>query len=71
MTKDEVFRAGQMSAIASLAGLLGVSLTYNNLDWAEEIGSKLRKEKEQDNISDVCNRILFNTDITEYDGIML
>lgn len=42
---EEAFKLGQIAFIGQIAETLGVSLTYNGLDWIDEIGNKLRKER--------------------------
>lgn len=37
LTKEDCFRAGQIQTINDIANALGVSLTYNGLNWVDEI----------------------------------
>ena len=70
----EAFRLGQLAFIAQIAETLGCSLTYNSLDWIDEIGKKLRDEREMEHFDSSIfiggNRKLDCPDMTE-DGIAL
>lgn len=45
---EEAFKLGQIAFIGQIAETLGMSLTYNGLDWIDEIGKKLRDEREME-----------------------
>lgn len=53
---EEAFRVGQIAFIANIADTLGVSLTYNGLQWVDEIG-KVLKERKRDNEFDSTSLI--------------
>jgi hypothetical protein len=54
----EAFRLGQLAFIAQIAETLGCSLTYNSLDWIDEIGKKLKDEREMEHFD--SNSLLYN-----------
>lgn len=53
----EAFRLGQLAFIAQIAETLGCSLAYNGLDWIDEIGKKLRDEREMEHFD--SNSLLY------------
>ena len=48
LSKEEIFRYGQIAILAGMADILGVSMTYNGLDWIEEIAKELKKYRDQE-----------------------
>lgn len=81
LSKEEVFRYGQIAILAGMADILGVSMTYNGLDWIEEIARELKKYKDQEKGIDKVtydklfgtSKLTANTDDLDftYDGIKL
>lgn len=74
-TVAEAFRFGQIAFIFQIAETLGCSLTYNRLDWIDEIGKKLRDEREMEHFDSreflqIKDLTLHTPDMTE-DGIAL
>lgn len=62
LSKEEVFRYGQIAILAGMADILGVSMTYNGLDWIEEIARELKKYRDQEKgIDQVTYDKLFGT----------
>ena len=72
---SEVFKLGQLAFIAQIAETLNCSLTYNGLDWIDEIGCKLKEErvnKEFDPLSLVGGDLKLDTSLDfTYDGVAL
>lgn len=59
LSKEEVFRYGQIAILAGMADILGISLTYNGLDWVEEVGKELKKLRDEREGKDDTNEFLY------------
>lgn len=54
---EEAFKLGQIAFIGQIAETLGMSLTYNGLDWIDEIGKKLRDEREMEHFDSMSSTL--------------